>query len=263
MAYKIDELIGKEFNYLTILRENGRHRSPNGNIRKLVEVRCRCGTIKTISLLKVISKRTISCGCYIKDINALKNPADRPSRSKEHSSWASAKDRCFNPSSKDYARYGGAGITMSDDWKNSFSKFLEDMGPRPTPKHSLDRKNGKLGYCRENCRWATPKEQHRNISSNRMIEYKGEIRCLAEWCEVLGLKAKVIADRIYRGTTFEEAIAIPILAKQRRVIDNKTGVIYESIKEAAITFGYNSGTLFQWLSGKRKNLTTLSYYNED
>jgi hypothetical protein len=79
----------------------------------------------------------------------------------EYHSWAAMKDRCLNRNSTSYENYGARGITICDRWRNSFSAFQSDMGPRP-PGTSLDRINNDLGYGPSNCRWATPTEQRAN-----------------------------------------------------------------------------------------------------
>lgn len=70
------------------------------------------------------------------------------------------KQRCGNPNNLAYARYGGRGIIVCERWQNSFVAFLEDMGLKPTPRHTLDRIDPDKGYYKENCRWATFAEQH-------------------------------------------------------------------------------------------------------
>lgn len=83
--------------------------------------------------------------------------------------WAGMKVRCLNPKSKFYPNYGGRGITVCDEWKESFEAFALDMGLRPSPDHTLDRIDNERGYCKENCRWATGTEQclnRRTFSNN-------------------------------------------------------------------------------------------------
>jgi len=80
----------------------------------------------------------------------------------EYRSWQAMKARCYNQKHIFYCRYGGQGITVCQRWRDSFAAFLEDMGPRPSPKHSIDRIDNEGNYEPGNCRWATPLEQGRN-----------------------------------------------------------------------------------------------------
>ena len=114
-------------------------------------------------------------------------------QSKEYRSYHAMLARCFNPKNKEYARYGGAGISVTQDWigPNGFPAFLRDMGPVPSPSHSLDRLNGTEAYGPGNCRWATPKEQVRNRRITKM--YEGVP--LAEWASRFGLHYETLMSR--------------------------------------------------------------------
>jgi hypothetical protein len=133
------------------------------------------------------------------------------SKTPEYRRWKAMIKRCHRPTASDYSRYGGRGITVCDRWRNSFLAFLEDVGPLPSPKHSIDRADGSRGYEPGNCRWATPTEQARNTSRNRVITWRGEARPLSEWCELLDLPYGVIFSRIHAcGWPVEEALARPV-----------------------------------------------------
>ena len=83
-------------------------------------------------------------------------------RTPEYVSWGEMKQRCYNKSNKDFKNYGGRGICVCDEWRNSYPTFLEDMGRRPSSKHSIDRIDNNDYYKPSNCRWATITEQNRN-----------------------------------------------------------------------------------------------------
>ena len=83
-------------------------------------------------------------------------------------------DRCYTPKYKGYDRYGAIGVTVCPEW-HDIKNFLRDMGPKPTPKHTIDRINNDLGYFKENCRWATAKEQADNRRETMVVEYEGKI----------------------------------------------------------------------------------------
>jgi hypothetical protein len=88
------------------------------------------------------------------------------SRTPEHESWRSLKKRCLCKTCKAYKYYGGRGITVCERWRDSFENFLADMGPKPSPKHSIDRINVNGNYEPSNCRWATWSQQV--INRNKM-----------------------------------------------------------------------------------------------
>lgn len=107
---------------------------------------------------------------------------------------------------KDFASYGGRGITICDRWKTSFANFFADMGPRPSPKHSLDRKENDGPYDPRNCRWATRSEQQQNKrdntrvrGGNHMLTLRGETLPIATWARRLNLSWNILYKRVNRG----------------------------------------------------------------
>lgn len=115
----------------------------------------------------------------------------------EHKSWRGMIDRCNNPQHKNYHRYGGRGIKVCERWL-TFKNFLEDMGERPEGM-TLDRINNDGDYEPSNCRWATPKEQAQNTSTNVNITINGETHCLTEWSRISGINCKTLRRRLQNG----------------------------------------------------------------
>jgi hypothetical protein len=99
----------------------------------------------------------------------------------EYMAWVSAKQRCHNPNNPAYARYGGRGIAVCERWRNNFAAFMEDMGPKPSPTHSLDRKDNDKGYEPDNCRWATMIEQQHNRRPWSACGLKGAVKMRRRW----------------------------------------------------------------------------------
>jgi hypothetical protein len=122
------------------------------------------------------------------------------------------RTRCLNPRAANYFRYGGRGITICERWDN-FENFLSDMGRKPSPIHSLDRIDGSGHYSPDNCRWATPKEQSRNIRTNHRLTFNGETRTCIEWAELIGLKETTLNERLRHGWTVQRALTEPLVDK--------------------------------------------------
>ena len=156
-------MVGQRFGRLSVI---GRVPSPPaGNHRGHAYwlCRCECGRDVSVRADRLRSGETSSCGCLRigqKTINGGRN-------SPEYEPWRSAKRRCFNPKNEHFDRYGGRGITMCPEWRDSFEAFLRDVGPRPSPRHSIDRINNDGNYEPGNVRWATKREQMLNTSRSR------------------------------------------------------------------------------------------------
>jgi hypothetical protein len=118
--------------------------------------------------------------------------------------------RCLNPNCEKYANYGGRGIKVCERWMRSFEAFYEDMGPRPSPKHSIDRIDNDGDYEPGNCRWATDDVQRWNKRSSRpLLEYDGRRMTVYEWAEVTGIHFGTIVTRVNRGWSMRDALTIP------------------------------------------------------
>lgn len=184
---------------------------------------CDCGSLKNVARCHLLYGTTKSCGCLGREKsaeNGKNNTKHGLCYSVEYHAHENMLVRCYNHSHKAYPRYGGRGIRVCDSWKNSFEAFYSDMGPRPSDGHSLDRidndKDYTCGKCHDciengspaNCRWATRKEQTRNRRSNRIIEYQGESKTVAEWAEIFGISYECFKQRLNRGWSFERATKV-------------------------------------------------------
>lgn len=117
--------------------------------------------------------------------------------SPEHRSWLSMMTRCHwsDATRPDYHLYQGAGITVCERWRD-FANFLADMGPKPTPLHSIDRVKSSLGYFPGNCRWATSSEQSHNRSDNVWLSLDGRRQILSDWARELGISNATLSERL-------------------------------------------------------------------
>lgn len=160
---------------------------------------CDCGNTVIARSGDLTSGDTKSCGCL--------RQTHGKSQSNEFRIWWGMLDRCSNPRRREYPNYGGRGIKVCESWRNSFELFFIDMGPRPSPKHSIDRYPDNNGnYEPGNCRWATRLEQMQNARSCRIIEYKGVRLSLSAWAREAGLPLNTLRDRIVRGWDLERAL---------------------------------------------------------
>lgn len=133
-------------------------------------------------------------------------------KSPEYRAWGSMIQRCHNKNSQSYPRYGAKGVIVYVGWRNSFTEFYKDLGPRPSNKHSLDRVNNDLGYFPGNCRWATTKVQ----MDNRSVTRKLNGMTLKEASEKYGIPLGRIQDRVRRGLPTEKILATESLLNKGR-----------------------------------------------
>jgi hypothetical protein len=202
MPKRID-LSGKRYGRLVAIRFHGK----NERRKSLWLCRCDCGKEKIVNAGNLNSGNTTSCGCFnlevIKEVSSTHGLTGTP----EHDAWVNMIQRCTNPNNEDYYRWGGRGVKVCDRWLNSFEAFYEDTGPRPSPKHSLDRwPNNETGHYEPgNFRWATKKEQNRNRRSNHWIEYNGMKMIVQDWASYFNLKKASCLTFYLKNHTMEEA----------------------------------------------------------
>lgn len=124
---------------------------------------------------------------------------------REYEAWGEMIRRCTKPTHRFYNHYGGRGIKVCDRWKNSFSAFYEDMGPRPVGM-SLDRIDNDGNYEPGNVEWRTAKQQNNNTSRNRFITYEGKTMTISEWADHTGIKYVTLYRRITQGWPLSKAL---------------------------------------------------------
>lgn len=156
--------IGSKYGKLLVLSYVGKDKYTN----RLYSCLCDCGATATIRGSGMSSGELTTCGARLhwKPIANKENMKGRvthgDSYSQEYRTWCHMKDRCLNPQCVDWHRYGGRGITICQEWIDSYHAFLMDVGRRPTPQHSIDRINNNGNYEPGNVRWATPCQQSNN-----------------------------------------------------------------------------------------------------
>ena len=129
----------------------------------------------------------------------------RQRKSPTYMSWQAMLVRCLRPYHVAYPRYGGAGITVCEKWRD-FKAFYADVGDRPIGT-SIDRIDNTKGYEPGNVRWATPVEQMRNIKTARFVTFRGKKTTVSEVAELSGITASLLRARLRNGWSLERAVS--------------------------------------------------------
>lgn len=247
---KIMRLEGKKYGKLTVVEFSHQNKAGNA-VWKCV---CDCGNTASVAAGNLRRGNTKSCGCLPSEIHT------KHGRSNDYifKLWVHIMDRCLNPKSPFYHRYGGRGIRIHEPWKDS-SRFISDViseiGERPEGCHSLDRKENDIGYFPGNIRWATWKQQANNKSNNRILEFKGESKTVSQWSESLGIDYAVILNRLRRGWSVKKALSTPAAkaAKINKIIAGEIRKFKgrEFAKFTAKRFGVSDQTVYDVWNGER------------
>ena len=133
----------------------------SGNGKVTVTCRCTCGTVRQVSTALLCKGRSRSCGCLAAELSTERGRKHGGAYSAEYEIWRGMLQRCKNPKAHAYSSYGGRGITVCDAWLD-FAAFIADMGCRPSPQMSIDRRDNDGPYAPWNCYWATHMQQNNN-----------------------------------------------------------------------------------------------------
>ncbi len=193
------DLTGQRFGRLVVIKAAGLNQY--GNCMWFCQ--CDCGGEATTREIYLTNGHTKSCGCVAKEKVKARctthGASKRGHRAPEYRSWEAMKRRCFNAKDPKYPKYGARGITVCDQWRTSYETFLADMGPKPSPKHTLDREDNDGSYEPGNCRWATPIVQMNNQSKTIKLTVGDRTQSLADWARERGMKQSTIRDRVKSG----------------------------------------------------------------
>ena len=195
--------IGEKIGRLTVVECIGN----KNNGAKIYKCLCDCGNTKEVVGIELRRGHTKSCGCLFKEVQ-LKTVTKHGQRySRLYSIWNGIKKRCENPNCSNFKNYGGRGITVCNEWKESFQAFYEwAMKNGYSHNLTIERIDVNGNYEPSNCKWTTIKEQANNKRNSVYIEYEGETHTISEWSEILGIKSGTIYSRIYRGFPSEKVL---------------------------------------------------------
>lgn len=209
IPHNFKDLSNKVFGRLTVIEFVGYTKS---NRKSVWLCNCECGKQTYANCYGLVSGKTQSCGCYNREVTSelftTHGESSHQDPTPEIRAFTTAKQRCNNPNDHAYDRYGGRGIEFRF---NSFVEFLNELGRKPTAKHSLDRINVNGHYEKGNVRWATSTEQARNKRNNVFHTSGNQTKMLCEWAEQLNVKPSVIQARItYHRWCVPCAVSLPV-----------------------------------------------------
>lgn len=189
--------LGLRYGTLVVL---GVRRPTRGHSKLLVQ--CDCG--RRYEALPGNVRRAKSCGC----LRGRHGYARRGHQASEYTTWRSMRRRCESPSDRHWSSYGGRGIRVGDRWQ-SFDAFIEDMGSKPSPKHTLERIDNDGHYEPGNCRWATMAEQNRNSRRTKRLTYGGRTLSATAWAAKMGMSRVTLYGRLRKGWPVDDALTAP------------------------------------------------------
>lgn len=195
---KVHDLTGQKFGLLTVIG------LAETDTRKTYWVcKCDCGNMKTVRSDSLLCGAIKSCGCIKRkqdEVNLTKNHRHKMSGTRIYSEWQGMKGRCYNKGSARYADWGGRGIEVCEQWRNSFESFyIWAMANGYQDNLTIDRIDNNGNYCPENCRWVGQQEQCRNRRSNINITIGNSTRTLMEWCEIFQVDYTNVNARYHRN----------------------------------------------------------------
>lgn len=206
---KLIDLTGQRFGKLMVIGRADSRIKPNGAKESAWVCLCECGNTTIVTRTNL--KRARSCGCSKNHYISESKITHGLSNSRIYRIWRNMKSRCYNPNAARYESYGGRGIKVCDEWRNSFESFYSwAMSNGYSDELSIDRKDVNGNYTPDNCRWIPMDKQADNKSNSRLFEYNGEAHTVSEWSKIFGISRDIIWNRIKRGWDIERVFTQPI-----------------------------------------------------
>lgn len=179
-------------------------------VRLYYPCKCECGTLLKVRSDMLRSGNTKSCGCYHKQRVSETHTTHGMSDTLLYQRWEAMIQRCCNQNSIGYHRYGGRGICVCSEWRNSFQAFADYVGQPPTPRHEIERINNNGNYEPGNVKWATHIEQNRNTRRNRVFTINGVTACVTELCAIHSINISTANYRLRTGVPPLAAFTMPV-----------------------------------------------------
>lgn len=217
---KLKDISGQKFGRLTAVERIDTDK--RGELIWLCQ--CECGNTTKVRSSHLRNGRTKSCGCLKRERTIERNfkhgACQNGETTRLYITWRNMRRRCQDPEEKNYENYGGRGISVCEKWQDfrNFQKWAKNNGYKEDLE--IDRIDNDGDYCPENCRWVTHQKQSNNKRTNRLIEFNGRVKTLAQWARELDIKYISLYMRLKRGWSVEKAFTEPINEQMSRA---KTG----------------------------------------
>ena len=196
MAKKLEIKQGDKFGKWTIIEEIAPKIISN-KPRRMFRCQCECGNIGEVQLSCLRNGHSTSCGCEQKKKASSANTKHGLEKHPLYCTWKNMKKRCNNPNASEYENYGGRGISVCEEWSNSFQNFYNWAINNSWSKElTIDRIDVNENYCPENCRWANIKTQMNNTTKNHYIKYNGDTYTLSTLSEHLNIPYNIVRYRL-------------------------------------------------------------------
>ncbi len=210
------DLSGQRFGRLAVLK-----REPNKGRRVMWLCQCDCGAHIITRADNLTEGGSKSCGCLTKEVNGKRLTVHGKCGTPEYVIYQGMVGRCERPTHGGFEDYGARGIVVCPEWRASFEQFYSDMGPRPSPTHSINRIDNDGPYAPWNCEWATSKQQAANQRlrkrGNRILTFRGETNSVAKLARKYGLRPDTVIHRLNSNWTVEQALTVPLKRTARFV----------------------------------------------
>lgn len=213
MGRKTEDIAGRKFGRLTVQKRAGT--AKDRHVTWLC--RCDCGNMTTATGSRLRSGETQSCGCLNKEINRDKVKTHGMTKSRLYGEWRGMKERCTRASHPSYPNYGERGITVCQEWSDSFEAFRDwALSNGYRDDLTIDRIDNDGNYEPGNCRWITLKEQQRNRRNNRLITHDGRTQPMKQWAEEKGIPCNTLRARLNRGWPIDRALNDHVYERGRK-----------------------------------------------
>lgn len=204
-----ENLIGQKFGRLTVISRAEDIINKSGKHIYMWNCICECGKNTVVNSSSLKRGHTKSCGCLCGEHHD--DSSHKKGKIRLYRIWQDMKQRCTNQNNKNYKNYGARGISVCDEWKNSYTSFKEwAMNNGYAENLSIDRIDVNGNYEPSNCKWSTQEDQANNMRTNRLISFNGETLTLSQWRKRLGFKRGVLEYRLKHGWDLEDAFYTPV-----------------------------------------------------